>query len=110
MKKFKMLREDTQNPAYHKKLFIKHAKLQLGHNSMANSEEAANNDKIMTHHDDKDEYHFGKAQHHANEYNKLTKKKLTMPPRADQHDDHDYDNVNHGESHGYSDDTHYIKK
>ncbi len=110
MKKFKSLREDTQTPAHHKSEFERHAKKQLGHNSMANSEEAANNDKVMTHHEDKEEHHFAKAQHHANEYHKLTKKKLTMPPRAHEHEDHGYSNVKHGKSHGMSDDSHYVKE
>ena len=60
---------------HHKSEFERHAKKQLGHNSMANSEKAANDDKVMTHHGDKDEHHFRKAQHHANEYHKLTGKK-----------------------------------
>ena len=103
-------KEDVQDPNHHKSEFERHAKKQLGHNSMANSEEAANNDKVMTHHEDKEEHHFAKAQHHANEYHKLTKKKLTMPPRAHEHEDHGYSNVNHGKSHGMSDDSHYVKE
>lgn len=103
-------KEDAQDPNHHKSEFERHAKKQLGHNSMANSEEAANNDKVMTHHEDKEEHHFAKAQHHANEYHKLTKKKLTMPDRAHEHEDHGYSNVKHGKSHGMSDDSHYVKE
>lgn len=95
---------------HHKAEFERHAKKQLGHNSMANSEKAANDDKVMDYHGDKDEHHFRKAQHHANEYHKLTGKKVTMPPRAHEHEFHGYDNVTHGKSHGLSNDDHYVKE
>lgn len=81
-----LMTEDTDSPEYHQQQFEKHAKLSRGHQAAANSGSAADDDKLLDHHDNKHNEHWDKAQTHATAYHEKTGKKLKHPPIDDQHD------------------------
>ena len=103
----------------HKAAFEKHAKLGLGHQAAANSEDAEKDHKLLLHHEAKMDDHMDKAYHHATQYKKLTGKKLNMVPRAQPEDNHElkpYDNIvkylprNKGGDAQHDDDQSYLPK
>ena len=74
---------DPNSAEYHKAAFEYHAKKFLGHNYATNSARAEHDEGYMNHHEDREAGHKAAAEHHAEQYHKITGKKVEMVPRED---------------------------